>query len=588
MEPIKPSSLIDFVYRPIEALSETLERKLGLASVVIISLSAMLGSGLFVLPALVMLDMGGGTIPVAGIWLAYLLAALAILPAAVSKGELSTAMPSSGGSYVYIERTFGPLVGTISGIGLWGASMLKSAFALIGFKAYLWVLEELLGVTINLEIAALILLTLIVIINILGISRIKKVQTPIVLSSVLFMAILSFWAILTMEMDWNVAFDQDAFGGSWDEVWRDVAHSTAFVFVAYAGVTKIAAVGGEIKNPGRNIPYGILLSLGIACILYVFLTIVMVAAVSPEAYMSADGAREDPIYVFAEAIGGSTVGVISAVFAVTVLTAMALAGIMATSRFPFAMARDNLLPEPLENVHAKYQTPHLAIIGTGIAMAASITFLPVQDIAKLASGFKIMIFVVINCCVIVLRRASGAHSWYQPKWKSPLYPFIQFFGIISGIFLIYIMGMMAFLGAIACCLLGLVTYYSYGKSRAHPMLTPWRTVRTEFTNADQSEREKRWLVFHTMAGWANPQHLTEGEFVHAMGIIAPQFTRFHMRNLFHEIDGNGNGVIDVDEFLAGIDEENLFEEKSDFEQEVAKLNDEIISDQHESSLEGEE
>jgi len=98
-----------------------------------------------------------------------------------------------------------------------------------------------------------------------------------------------------------------------------------------------------------------------------------------------------------------------------------------------------------------------------------------------------------------------------------------------------------------------LTYYSYGKSRAHPMLTPWRTVRTEFTNADQAEREKRWLVFHTMAGWASPEHLTEGEFAHAMGIIAPHLSRFHVRNLFHEIDANANGVINVDEFLAGID-----------------------------------
>ena len=136
--------------------------------------------------------------------------------------------------------------------------MLKSAFALIGFKAYLWVLEELLDITINLEIAALILLTLIVAINILGISRIKKVQTPIVVSLVLFMAILCVWSMMTMEMDWGAAFGQEAFGGSWDEVWKDIAHSTAFVFVAYAGVTKVAAVGGEIKNPGRNIPLSLI------------------------------------------------------------------------------------------------------------------------------------------------------------------------------------------------------------------------------------------------------------------------------------------------------------------------------------------
>jgi amino acid transporter len=553
MQSIKPSSLIDFVYKPIELVSDTLERKLGMVSVVIISLSAMLGSGLFVLPALAMLDMGGGTTPVAGIWLAYLLAAVVVLPGALSKGELATAMPSSGGSYVYIERTFGPLIGTISGLGLWANFMLKSAFALIGFKAYLWVLENLLGITINIEIAALVLLFLIVIINILGVKRIKKVQTPIVLISVLFLFLLCFWAIFTMDLNWGAPFSKAAFGSGWESV----AQTAAFVFVAYAGVTKIAAVGGEIKDPGRNIPYGIMFSLLISCLLYVSISIVMVATIEPSGYMMDDGqAREDPIYVFANTVGGEIVGLIAAVLAVITMTSMALAGIMASSRFPFAMARDNLLPEALENVHPKYQTPHLAIIGTGIAMAAAITLLPVHDIAKLASGFKIMIFIVINACVIVLRRASKTHSWYNPEWKSPLYPWIQFFGIIGGVVLIYLMGSKAIIGATACCVLGLITYYSYGKSRAHPMLTPWRTVRTEFTNGDQYEREKRWLVFHTAAAKkSHPDYLNESEFVHAMSIIAPHYDAFHVRQLFHEIDFNNDGVVDVDEFLQGIHED---------------------------------
>ncbi len=557
MQPIKPSTLIDFVYKPIELVSDTLERKLGMASVVIISLSAMLGSGLFVLPALAMLDMGGGTIAVGGIWLAYLVAALIVLPGALSKGELATAMPSSGGSYVYIERTFGPLIGTISGLGLWANFMLKSAFALIGFQAYLVVLESLLGVTIDIEIAAIMLLVMIVIINILGLKKIKKVQTPIVLTSVLFLFTLCIWAIITMDLNWDAAFSREAFGTGW----TSVAETAAFVFVAYAGVTKIAAVGGEIKNPSRNMPYGILWSLLISCLLYVVISIVMVAAVEPSSFieLNAEGdlvAEEDPIYTFATAVGGETIGVIAAVLAVTTMTSMALAGIMASSRFPFAMARDNLLPEALENVHPKYQTPHLSIIGTGIAMAVAILLLDTHEVAKLASGFKIMIFIVINACVIVLRRASKTHSWYQPEWKSPLYPWMQFFGIIGGLVLIYLMGEKAVIGAAACCLLGLITYYSYGKSRAHPMLTPWRTVRTEFTNVSQHEREKRWLVFHTAAAKrSHPEFLNESEFVHAMSIIAPKYDAFHVRNLFHEIDTNGNGVIDVDEFLDGMEEE---------------------------------
>ena len=546
----KPSKLIDYVYKPIEFVSETLERKLGIVSVVIISLSAMLGSGLFVLPALAMLDMGGP-----GIWLAYVVAALVVLPGAISKSELSTAMPTSGGSYVFIERTYGPLLGTISGLGLWATFLLKAAFALIGFKAYLWVFEELIGISINVEIAALILLVAIVGVNIMGVTIIKKVQAPIVTSAVGFLVIICIWAVLTMEMDWNRPIGPGAYGGGWEAV----AGTAAFVFVSYSGVTKIAAIAEEIKQPSKNIHSGILISLLISTILYAGIAYIMMAAVDPASYETTSGAREDPIYVFANAVGGKVVGIIAAGLAVITMTSMALAGIMAASRYPFAMARDNLLPEALENVHSQFQTPHLAIFGTGLAMAVSIIVLPVQDVAKLASGFQIMIFIIINLAVIILRRASATHSWYTPEWKSPLFPFFQIMGIMGGGTLVYLMGQKAIIGAAVCCIIGLVTYYSYGKSHAHPMLTPWRTVRTEFTNSDQYDREKRWLVFHAAADKTHPDYLTEGEFVHAMSIIAPHYDGFHVRNMFHEIDTNGNGVIDVDEFLQGI--EDNFEEQ---------------------------
>ena len=90
-----------------------LERKLTLLSVVAISIGGMLGSGIFVLPGIAAAKTGES------IWLAYLIAAVCILPAALSKSELASALPASGGSYVYIERAFGPLLGTISGLGLW-------------------------------------------------------------------------------------------------------------------------------------------------------------------------------------------------------------------------------------------------------------------------------------------------------------------------------------------------------------------------------------------------------------------------------------------------------------------------------------
>ena len=109
-----------------------LERSLNLIGVIIISLAAMIGSGLFVLPSFAAAVMGPG------IWLAFLLAGLVVLPGAISKSELASTMPESGGSYVYIERTFGPLLGTISGLGLWASFLLKSAFASRLLMELLW------------------------------------------------------------------------------------------------------------------------------------------------------------------------------------------------------------------------------------------------------------------------------------------------------------------------------------------------------------------------------------------------------------------------------------------------------------------
>ena len=118
------------------APSGGLEARLWLVAVLAISLGAMMGSGVFVLPGIAF-GMAGPDL-----WLAYLLAGIFVLPAALSKSELGTAMPVSGGSYVYIDRAFGPLASTVFGLGLWLSLLLKSAFALVGFGAYLAVLTD--------------------------------------------------------------------------------------------------------------------------------------------------------------------------------------------------------------------------------------------------------------------------------------------------------------------------------------------------------------------------------------------------------------------------------------------------------------
>ena len=158
-----------------------------------ISIGGMLGSGIFVLPGIAAAKTGSS------IWLAYLLAASCILPAALSKSELATAMPSSGGTYLYLERSFGPIFGTIAGLGLWLSLLLKSAFALVGFGAYLAVLVNASnGFT---QYVALFFLAVILMLNIFGVKKVGKVQIVIVGISLITLAMVLIFGLPAVDKE---------------------------------------------------------------------------------------------------------------------------------------------------------------------------------------------------------------------------------------------------------------------------------------------------------------------------------------------------------------------------------------------------
>ena len=160
-----------------------LQRTLSLPGAIAVSIGGML-SGIFVLPGLAVGITGSS------VWLAFLVAALCILPAVLSKSELATAMPKSGGTYVYIERAFGPLFGTIAGIGLWLSLLLKGAFSLVGLSAYLYVLIEV-DSSLTKSIA-LIALLVILLLNIFGVKKVEKTQLVIVSISILSLILIIF------------------------------------------------------------------------------------------------------------------------------------------------------------------------------------------------------------------------------------------------------------------------------------------------------------------------------------------------------------------------------------------------------------
>lgn len=420
---------------------KNLERSLSLWSVIAIGIGGMLGSGIFVLPGLAAAKTGPS------VWLAYLLAGICVLPAALSKSELATAMPTSGGTYVYIERAFGPLFGTISGIGLWLSLLLKSSFALVGFGTYLAVLAY-----IPLRPVALAFLVVILLLNILGVKKVGNVQMVIVSISLIGLGLLLIFGMPAIDpANLKPAFINGGLG---------LTSATAFVFVSYAGVTKVAAIAGEIKNPDRNLPLAMFVALFLITAIYTFVTFTLVGNIPLEDLAT----NIKPIHTLAELLGGKYAGMAAAVLGVVTLISMANSGVLAASRFPFAMSRDSLLPAFLKKLHPKYLTPVTTVIITCGIMALIIIFMDVEKIAKLASAFMVMMFMVVNACVIVFRET--AVQWYKPTYKSPFYPWVQIFGILSGLLLLIVLGGLAVFAALLITLVGGLVYFIYGRKNA--------------------------------------------------------------------------------------------------------------------------
>tara|TARA_B100001094_G_scaffold330775_1_gene396868 strand:- start:1189 stop:2841 length:1653 start_codon:yes stop_codon:yes gene_type:complete len=520
-----------------------LERSLNLIGVIIISLAAMIGSGLFVLPSFAAAVMGPG------IWLAFLLAGLVVLPGAISKSELASTMPESGGSYVYIERTFGPLLGTISGLGLWASFLLKSAFALVGFSAYMYAVTTYFDTSMDTMTVAMAALVLITILNIFGIKKVKSFQTPILAITTILLLIICVIQLFDPNTDFSRPID-GAVNVTNDDP-QLLIEAAALVFVAFAGIIKVGAIGGEVKNPQKNLPYGILWSLLLVTILYCAVTFIMMASVDGTWWLNDDGTtREDPVYAFVDAVTDTRVGIAIAFLAILTMISGALSGVLASSRFLFAMARDNLLPQSLEDVNIRYETPHWAIIITGLTMAVCLVVLPVKDVAKLASGFQIMVFMMINLCLIVLRSAVASHDWYNPTFKSPFYPWLQIWGIFAGGVLVYMMGSKAIIGGFGAVVIGLATYSIYGSKHYLARKTPYQTFREMFSN---TELKTRLAAFHA-ADIGASNHLTLSEFISAMKALKLDFSNDEYRVLFHKADTDNNGVIDIDEFLSSVEQ----------------------------------
>jgi len=419
---------------------EKLKRELNLLDVFSIASGAMISSGLFILPALAYAKAGPAVV------FAYILAGILFLPSIFAKAELATAMPKAGGVYFFIERSMGAPVGTIGGIASWFSLSFKSAFALLGIGIFVTLINP--GIPeIQMKFIAIGCCLFFMFINIIGVKLAGRLQVILVLSLIALLVFYVFEGSQFIQPQKYAPFMPYGLGS--------VFATAGLVFVSFGGITKIACVAEEIKNPGRNIPLGMLLAFSVVMLLYaavIFITVGLLDATELSNSLT-------PISLGASISLGNLGIVIFAFAALLAFITTGNAGILTASRDSMAMSRDNLLPKIIQRVNTRTQTPYISIIITTAFMIAVISFLNLENLVKTASTLKLLLFIFVNLSLIVMRE-SKIQS-YRPTFRSPLYPWIQILGILGYGFLISQMGQGPLITAgsfIACTIIWYFVY----------------------------------------------------------------------------------------------------------------------------------
>ena len=413
-----------------------LVRTLGLVDVVMIGIAGMIGGAIFVLV--------GPAIGLAGsaVIIAFIINGIITLFTAMGYAELGSAMPEAGGGYLWVREGLPRPNAFISGWMAWFAHIVAGSLYAVGYGTFQFSLLKMLGIIGNNQLLlgiipfdkliAVVSIATFTYINIRGASETGKtgIIVTIIQLGTIFVLIGAGFLTIHGNNNWysNIAsnFAPAGVGG--------IVAAMGLTFIAFEGYEIIVQTGEEVKQPKKNIPRAIFISLTLVVLLYCLVAFVSIAAISPK-YTAGI-----PAWKF---IGqGGDLGIMKAAklflpYGSLVILAggivSSLAALNATtyssSRVAFAMGRHYNLPNQLSKIHYKFKTPYIATLISGIIMAITAYALPLDQIALAAGVIFLLLFTQVNISVITIRKMYGDKLDYG--FKTPFFPIIP----VTGVFL---------------------------------------------------------------------------------------------------------------------------------------------------------
>lgn len=425
---------------------QELARDLGFLEAYTIGLGTMIGAGIFVLPSIAAEAAGPASM------VSFAIGGVVSLLAALSLSELATGMPKAGGSYYYVNRALGSFFGSVVGWGMWGGLMFASAFYMLGFGQYLTYFVPMGGTGV--AVAALIMAALLVAVNYYGVKETGALQNVIVIALVGLIVVFVAFGVLNVDMSTLRPFNPEG--------WGAVAATAGTVYVTFIGFEVIATSAEEIKNPSRNLPLSMIAAVVTPTLLYVLVMFVSTGTLTIDAL----AASSIPVADVAEQFLGSIGALAMVVGAVLATVSSANASILSAARVNFAMGRDNILTNWLNDVHDRFRTPYRAIVATGVVILALIASpVPIGTLAEVASFSYLVTYALVHVSVMVMRRADPAD--YDPAFRIPdvLYPVVPAVGFAASLAILAQMSALVTLVGLAIVGVGVLWYLAYARNQ---------------------------------------------------------------------------------------------------------------------------
>ncbi len=472
-----------FVKKPIEEIvrnadeNSGLKRSLGAFNLTTIGIGAIIGAGLFVLTGQAAAQFSGPAV-----FISFIIAAIICLFAALCYAELASCIPVAGSAYTYAYASLGEFAAWMIGWGLTLEYLLSASTVAAGWSGYFVSLLHDFGIHLPkvvtnpiclydqtagwstsgnlINLPALVIVGAVGALISYGIKKASFFNNILVVLKTAVILIFVFYGFGYVNMDNLQPLIPENQGHFGQFGWSGIFRGAGFLFFAFIGFDALSTLAQESCNPQKDLPIGMLSSLGISTIVYIIVALILVGIVPYKELGVAD-----PIAVAFNALGPKFIWlrIVVKLAILAGLSSVILVLLLGQTRIWFSMAKDGLLPKAFGLTHIKTRTPVFSsLVATCIAMLMA-SFFPVEMLGQLVSMGALLAFGIVCLGVLVLR-------YTQPQlvrpFKTPFFPWIPLLGSLSCFLQMALMPGTIWMQLLLWMAIGCTFYFTYGRTRS--------------------------------------------------------------------------------------------------------------------------